>query len=379
MALKGVKVLEFVGLAPAPFCGMILSDFGATITRIDKTPQNSLDTLKNGKRNIALNLKHQEGRNIVRDLCKKSDVLIEPYRPGIMEKLGLGPDILMKDNPRLIYARLTGFGQSGPLAQRAGHDINYVAMSGVLSFLGRKSEKPTAPINLLADFAGGGLLCAFGILAALLARQNTGRGQIVDTSMVEGAAYVASFLTRSQTLPIWGKDRGENMLDTGAFFYDTYETKDGKFMSVGCLEHQFFETMVKTLGLEGKLTQFDDNEKGRKILEETFRGRTQKEWSEMFEKTDSCVFPVLHWTEAPDHAHNKVRGAFVNKNDTEEVIVPNPAPKLSDTPGLSSVLSDSKDEWQNIQEILGEIDYDVEKMKLLVENGVVLTTKKGKL
>uniref|UniRef100_A0A6B2EDT9 Putative l-carnitine dehydratase/alpha-methylacyl-coa racemase n=1 Tax=Phlebotomus kandelakii TaxID=1109342 RepID=A0A6B2EDT9_9DIPT len=379
MALKGVKVLELVGLAPAPFCGMILSDFGATVTRIDKISQNPMDTLKDGKRNIALNLKQSEGRKIVRELCKKSDVLIEPYRPGIMEKLQLGPDILMKENPKLIYARLTGFGQSGPLAQRAGHDINYLALSGVLSFLGRKGEKPTAPVNLLADFAGGGLLCAFGILAALLARQKTGRGQIVDSAMVEGAAYVASFLTRSQTLPIWGKGRGENMLDTGSFFYDTYETKDGKFMSVGCLEPQFFDTMVKTLGLEGQLTQSEDNEKGRKVLEETFRRRTQKEWSEIFEKTDSCVFPVLHWTEAPEHPQNRLRNAFVDKKDSSDVVVPNPSPKLSDTPPSSSLLRGERDEWENIQEILNEIDYDVDKIKQLVEKGVVLTTRKGKL
>uniref|UniRef100_A0A1B0DNP1 Uncharacterized protein n=1 Tax=Phlebotomus papatasi TaxID=29031 RepID=A0A1B0DNP1_PHLPP len=375
MALKGVKVLELAGLAPAPFCGMILSDFGATVTRIDKIPQNNLDVLKDGKRNIALNLKHEEGRNVVRDLCKRSDVLIEPYRPGIMEKLGLGPDVLMKDNPRLVYARLTGFGQNGPLAQRAGHDINYLAISGILSFLGRKDEKPTAPVNLLADFAGGGLLCAFGILAALLARQNTGRGQVVDAAMVEGAAYVGSFLTRSQSLPIWGRDRGENMLDTGSFFYDTYETKDGKFMSVGCLEPQFFDTMIQTLGLEGQLTQFDDNAKGKKILEETFRQKTQSEWSEIFEKTDSCVFPVLHWTEASAHSHNKFREVFVNVKD----VIPNPSPKLSDTPASCSVLKRTKDEWENIQEILGEINYDPQKIRKLIENGVILTSQKGKL
>ncbi|XP_055693048.1 alpha-methylacyl-CoA racemase [Lutzomyia longipalpis] len=375
MALKGVRVLELAGLAPAPFCGMILSDFGATVTRIDKAPQNFLDTLKDGKRNIAINLKHEEGRNIVRKLCRVSDVLIEPYRPGIMEKLGLGPEILMSENPRLIYARLTGFGQNGALAQRAGHDINYLAISGILSFLGRKHEKPTPPVNLLADFAGGGLLCAFGILAALLARQNTGRGQIVDSSMVEGAAYVSSFLTRSQSLPIWGRNRGENTLDTGCFFYDTYETKDNKFMSVGCLEEQFFQTMLKTLGIEGQLTQFDDNEKGRKMLEGIFRTKTQKEWSDLFESTDSCVYPVLHWTDAPHHLHNKERNVFYNSN----AMIPNPAPKLSETPAVSSVAKKEKDQWENIQEILSEIDYNAEKIKELVKNDTILTTGKGKL
>ncbi|GAB0096607.1 alpha-methylacyl-CoA racemase [Sergentomyia squamirostris] len=382
MALKGIKVIELVGLAPAPFCGMLLSDFGATVTRIDKIAYNPLDVLKHGKRNIALNLKQTEGRNILRDLCMKSDVLIEPYRPGVMEKLGLGPDILLKDNPKLIYARLTGFGQKGALAQRAGHDINYLAISGVLSFLGRKNEKPTAPVNLLADFAGGGLLCAFGILAALLSRQNTGKGQIVDSSMVEGAAYVASFLNRSQTLPIWGKDRGDNLLDTGTYFYDTYETKDGKFMSVGCLEEPFFQIMLKTLGIEGKLTQFDDNEKGRKVLHDIFLTKTQDEWTQIFEKTDSCVFPVLNWAQASEYPHNKLRDTFTtseNPENSEKVVVPNPAPKLSETPASSSFLKQQKDEWENINEILKEIGYQDEKIRQLVKSNAILVSTKGKL
>ncbi|GAB0098069.1 alpha-methylacyl-CoA racemase [Sergentomyia squamirostris] len=379
MALKGIKVIELVGLAPAPFCGMLLSDFGATVTRIDRIPYNPVDVLKNGKRNIALDLKKSEGRNIVRDLSKISDVLIEPYRPGVMEKLGLGPDVLMKNNPKLTYARLTGFGQNGTLAARAGHDINYAAISGILSFLGRKDEKPTPPVNLLADFAGGGLMCAFGILAALLARQNTGRGQIIDSAMVEGTAYLGSFLTRSQQLLRWGKARGENLLDTGTFYYDTYETMDGKFMSVGCLEPQFFDTMVKTLGIEDQLSQHDDNIKGKKMLEDIFRTKTQKEWSLIFESTDSCVFPVLDLMEASEHPHNIQRQLYVDNKDTNNIFVPNPSPKLLSTPAESSVLRPKKDEWDEICEILTEIDYSVEKITELVKSNVILVQKRGKL
>ncbi|PVD20182.1 hypothetical protein C0Q70_20677 [Pomacea canaliculata] len=231
MALKGIKVIELAGLAPAPFCGMILADFGAKVIRVDKPRSHVWETLSRGKMSIIVDLKKEEGAEVLRKLCRTADVLLEPYRPGIMERLGLGPNVLLKDNPRLIYARLSGFGQSGPIATYAGHDINYVALSGVLSMLGRKGERPYPPINLLADFAGGGLTCALGIVMSLFERQTSGQGQVVDTNMVHGSAYVATFLWKSQGLPIWGGQRGENMLDGGAPYYDIYETKDGKFIN----------------------------------------------------------------------------------------------------------------------------------------------------
>lgn len=244
----------------------------------------------------------------------------------------------MGDNPRLIYARLTGFGQTGPLRDRVGHDINYVAMSGVLSMLGRRGEKPTAPVNILADMAGGGLMCAFGILTALLERERSGLGQVVDASMTEGCAYVGSWLLRSQKLPIWGADRGDNLLDSGRYFYDTYETSDGKYMSVGAIEPAFFEMFVKTLGLPD-LVQFVDsveNEENRKMVAAAFKQKTQSEWSVIFNGVDGCVFPVLDWETASADSHHVARQSFVACEDASNV-VPAPAPRLSRTPAVSSV------------------------------------------
>lgn len=206
---------------------------------------SSYDCLGNGKKSLALNLKHSEGQNILKELCKKADVVIEPFRKGVMEKLKLGPEDLLKDNPRLIYARLSGYGQSGSFSNNAGHDINYVALSGLLSRFGRKNENPHVPVNVVADFGGGGLMCALGILLALLERKNSGLGQVVDNSMVNGAAYLGSWIYRSQKLPVWGQKRGENILDGGAHFYEVFKTKDGKFMSVGAIEPQFYAELLK--------------------------------------------------------------------------------------------------------------------------------------
>lgn len=380
MALKGLKVLEFAGLAPGPFCGMVLADFGATVTRIDKTPINSLDVLQSGKRTLALDLKKPKAVEIVRSLCRTSDVLIEPFRPGVMEKLGLGPTEIMNENPRLIYARLTGFGQNGSHAARAGHDINYVALSGILSLFGRKGERPTAPINLAADFAGGGLLCAFGILAALLERHHSGKGQILDHAMVEGAAYVGSWLIRSQSLPVWGKPRGENILDTGAHFYDTFETKDGKYMSVGALEPQFYKELLQGLDLPNNISQYEDDDKARHLLEAVFRTKTRDEWTEIFSNRDACVFPVLELDEVDKYPHNRERNAFLERSKTKEnQLVPTPAPKLSRTPAVSGALSADKDELQMVEEICKEIDLGANDVVELCREKVILTSIMPKL
>ncbi|XP_065095300.1 alpha-methylacyl-CoA racemase-like [Ochlerotatus camptorhynchus] len=380
MALKGLNVLEFVGLAPGPFCGMILADFGATVTRIDKSPINNLDVLQGGKRTLSLDLKKPKAIEIVRSLSRKSDILIEPFRPGVMEKLGLGPAVMMKENPRLIYARLTGFGQSGSHAPRAGHDINYVALSGILSLFGRKGERPTAPINFAADFAGGGLLCAFGILAAVLERHHSGMGQIVDHSMVEGAAYVGSWLIRSQKLAIWGKRRGENMLDTGAHFYDTFQTKDGKYMSVGALEPQFYKDLLQGLDLQNELPQYDENDKNRHLIEAIFLTKTRDEWTDIFKNLDACVFPVLELEEVDQYPHNRERSVFLDRNLTKDgELVPTPAPKLSRTPAHSGALVMEKDELQMVMEICAEIDLGAEDMARLCEERVILTSTKPKL
>lgn len=380
MALKGIKVVEFVGLAPGPFCGKILSDFGALVTRIDKSPFNQIDIFKEGKRTIALNLKHKTAQEIAKKICIASDVLIEPFRPGVMERLGLGPTQLMKENKKLIYARLTGFGQTGSLSQRAGHDINYVALSGILSLLGRKSEKPTAPINFMADLAGGSLMCAFGILMALLERTKSGQGQIIDSAMVDGTAYIGSWLLKASQMPmkVCGADnRGENVLDTGYHFYDTYETKDGKYMSVGAIEPQFYEALVQTLGIENNgLDQYSDNEALKQIFTQKFLTKTQKEWNEIFEKIDACVFPVLTPDEARAHIHNRQRNTFVD-DEKRDVVITNPTPKLGRTPG--TINQCKKDLLGQTIEILGEIGIEKDQLRKLYETNVVLLESDSKL
>lgn len=348
--------------------------------KLFQTPTNSLDVLQGGKRTLALDLKKPKAVEIVRSLCRSSDVLIEPFRPGVMEKLGLGPSEMMTENPRLIYARLTGFGQNGPHAPRAGHDINYVALSGILSLFGRKGERPTAPINLAADFAGGGLLCAFGILAALLERHHSGKGQIVDHAMVEGAAYVGSWLIRSQNLPVWGKPRGENILDTGAHFYDTFETKDGKYMSVGALEPQFYKELLQGLDLEGNIAQYDDDDKARHLVEAVFRTKTRDEWTDIFSNRDACVFPVLELNEVNQYTHNRERKAFLDRSETKyDQLVPNPAPKLSRTPASSGALVEHKDELQMVEDICQEIALGTEDVAELCKEKVILTSIVPKL
>ncbi|KAG8233274.1 hypothetical protein J437_LFUL013838 [Ladona fulva] len=383
MALQGIRVIELAGLAPAPFCGMILADFGASVIRVDKAGSStSLDCLGHGKRSISLNLKHPEGMKVLKKMCKNSDVLIEPFRKGVMEKLGLGPNVLMKDNPNLIYARLTGFGQTGPYSSMAGHDINYVAVSGALSMLGRKNEKPTPPINLLADFAGGGLMCAFGIVLALINRERNsakhgkGKGQVIDASMVEGAAYVSSWLFRSrQKLPIWGNPRGQNVLDSGSHFYDTYETKDGGHVAVGALEPQFYDRLLQMVKLSHEdLPQMGvDPDECKRILSEVFLKKTRDEWAAEFDGTDACVTPVLLPEEVGSHHHNAERNSFFQTSQGKGEWVPHPAPRLSETPGVSqaSLHKESVEPGKHSTEILKELGYADEEISSLAKEGVV--------
>ncbi|XP_077555497.1 alpha-methylacyl-CoA racemase [Haemaphysalis longicornis] len=336
MALKGIRVLEMAGLAPAPFCGMILRDFGASVIRIDRPrPQLDPDRLCRGKRSVMIDLKKNRGVDLVRKMANASDVLIEGYRPGVMERIGLGPDVLLQSNPRLVYARLTGFGQTGPASLMAGHDINFIALSGLLSMLGAQGQKPQPPVNLMGDFAGGGLLCALGICMALLERERSGLGQVIDASMTEGSAYVGSFLWRTRSskmaLPIWVDDRGGNILDGGAHFYNTYETKDGKFMAVGALEPNFYQLLLEGLGLsEDNVPQNCDWEKSKELFAKVFRRKTQAEWCKVFDDTDSCVVPVLEFDRAFEHPHNAHRRSFMPCKDGPAV--PGPSPVLSRTP-----------------------------------------------
>ncbi|KAM8828053.1 alpha-methylacyl-CoA racemase [Spinachia spinachia] len=373
MALAGVRVVELAGLAPAPFCGMILADFGAKVIRVDRTKVGmSLDTQGRGKRSVAINLKTSEGVTLLRKLCVQSDVVLEPYRKGVMEKLGLGPQELLKENPRLIYARLTGYGQSGPYANAAGHDINYVALSGLLSRLGRSGEKPCAPLNLIADFAGGGLSCALGIVLALLERTKSGKGQVIDASMVEGAAYVGSFAWKSRSIGMWDRPRGQNMLDGGAPFYDTYETADGKYMAVGAIEPQFYGQLLEGLELDaGALPpqmSFTDWPELRRIFIASFASKTQADWSRIFDGTDACVTPVLALDEASSHPHNQERASFVKDAGGEES--PRPAPVLSRTPAQPCLACDPAI-GEHTAEVLNEFGFTAADVDRMLAAGVV--------
>lgn len=303
----------------------------------------------------------------------------QPFRPGVMERLGIGPENLMNENPQLIYARLTGFGQNGIYSQRAGHDINYIAVSGLLSMFGRKSEKPTAPINFAADFAGGSLICGLGICTALLERHRSGKGQIVDCAMVDGSAYAASWLFRSRDLPIWNGSRGENLLDTGNHSYDTYETKDGKFMSVGALEYQFYSELLKALNLtEEEIPQHSNIDENKAKLTKIFKTKTESEWRVIFDKLDACTFPVVEWSEAHLHEHNQANKTF---DVVDGKIIPQPAPKLSRTPGKSGVYSNEhkKDPTTTANEILCEIGFSTDEIKQLYDESVLILNEGAKL
>ncbi|KAF2483615.1 CoA-transferase family III domain-containing protein [Neohortaea acidophila] len=300
--LNGLKVMEFAGLAPGPFAGMMCADFGATVLRIDRAQSNTIaptpDTLTRRKHSICVNTKRREGVELLKAMIPTMDILIEPFRPGVMEKMGLGPEVLMRLNPRLIYARMTGFRRDGKYASMAGHDINYIAVSGALSMLGRKDETPYAPGNILGDFGGGGLVCFLGIVLAVASRERTGYGQVVEANMVDGAAYLATMPRLSQKGPSWSAPRGTNLLDGGAPFYDTYVTKDGGYMAVGALEPQFFAALLKGLEIDEKSiggNRLDKKtwEKQKKMYTDKFKSKTRAEWEKVFDGTDACCTPIL--------------------------------------------------------------------------------------
>ncbi len=366
-ALAGIKVIEMAGLAPAPYCGLILADFGADVVRVDRPGAGSMDQLARGKRSVAVNLKDPRGVEAVLRLAEKADVLIEPYRPGVMERLGLGPEIARVRNERLVYARLTGYGQQGPYASMAGHDINYIAISGALSLIGRRGEKPLAPINLLGDFAGGGMLCALGIALALVERSSSGRGQVVDAAMVDGAAHLCSFIYKFRAAGFWKDERGTNMLDSGAPFYDTYATSDGKYVSVGAIEPQFYAALLKGLGIDPATMphQLDQTQWAATAhkFAEVFATRRRDEWAAIFDGTDACVAPVLELDETARHPHNASRGTLlVGKDGHAE---PAPAPRLSRTPGeAGAAMPQPGEHTAAVFAEFGFTDSEIESLKL---------------
>lgn len=334
--LDGTRVVEVASLAPAPFGCMVLSDLGADVIRVDRpgTPSASgADVLGRGRRSIRLNLKDPDGVDVLLRLVSESDVLVEAFRPGVAERLGFGPGPCLERNPRLVYARMTGWGQEGPLAGAAGHDIDYIAVSGVLGLIGRVGERPVPPLNLVGDFGGGGMLLAVGVLAALLERHRSGKGQVVDAAMVDGSALLASFLHGLRAAGAWQDERGANVLDGGAPFYDTYETADGRHMAVGALEPKFYQELLAGLGLAeaGLPAQYDRSgwPALRARFAQAFAQRTQDEWTRVFDGSDACAAPVVAAGDAPGHPHNAARGVFI---DVGGVTQPAPAPRFSRTP-----------------------------------------------
>ncbi|OWR50621.1 alpha-methylacyl-CoA racemase like protein [Danaus plexippus plexippus] len=377
MALNGIKVVEMLGLAPGPFCGTVLADFGATVTVVQKIEVTTLDVLSNGKKAISLNLKCPRGKQVFKKLMESSDVLIDTYRPGVLEKLGLGPQDLMKKNPKLIYARLTGYGQTGFYKDKAGHDLNYVAMSGVLSMLGKDGQPPRAPINILADLAGGSLSCVLGIILALFERSNSGKGQIIDASMTEGAAYVANWIFKSKNLPIWMGEPGTSILDGGYPSYQTYKTKDNKFIAVAALEEKFHLMFLKGLNIsEEDYAVWEKNECEKKF-KEIFLTKTQQEWCNIFKELDACVTPVLDLENVKNHdLHLSRKSFYVDENN---LVAPEPAPRLSRTPGSASGKLPSVKPGQHTIEILTSLGYKKSEIQELINNNSVYAYKKSNL
>lgn len=342
---------------------------------MDSSP---FDVMSHGKRMISINLKTEEGVKLLKKISDSSDVLLDTFRPGVMEKLNLGPADLLKSNSSLIYARLTGYGQNGPYKFKAGHDINYVAISGILSILQKPKEPPAAPANLLADFAGGGLMCAFGIVLALFERMKSGRGQIIDASMTEGAAYVATWLFKSRNLPIWSSVPGTNALDGGLACYCTYETKDGKFMAVGALEPQFYMNFLRGLQLsEDEYIQGENLDRDKNKFKEIFLTKTQDEWCQIFDNLDACVTPVVDFNSVDKNDCNSMRQSFY-KND-ENLNVPEPAPKLSLTPGKSSGRNSLPQPGEHTVDILKELGYNTENINEFSKNGIIYVCPKSNL
>ncbi|MGQ4615545.1 CoA transferase [Nocardia sp. R7R-8] len=338
--LEGVRVLEIASAAPAPFACMMLSDLGADVVTVDRTstrraPRRPNDPLVRGRRSVAADLKTDQGVALVRRLAAEADVIVEGFRPGVMERLGLGPDVLAAANPGLIFARMTGYGQSGPLAARAGHDINYIAVAGALEPIGRRGERPLPPLNLVGDFGGGGMLLTVGVLAALHERTRSGLGQVIDAAMVDGAALLTAFVHGVRADGHWSEERGTNLLDGGAPFYDTYETADGGYMAVGALERRFYRQLLVGLGLDDDPdlpAQMDRDrwDEMRARFAAVFRARTRAEWSAVFADLDACVSPVLAPNEVADSEHARARGGFI---DVAGLAQPAPAPRFSRTPG----------------------------------------------
>jgi len=371
--LTGTKVIELAGIGPGPFCGMMLADMGADVIRVDRAGSHASrnpDVLTRGRKSVAVNLKSDAGKEVILKLCESSDALFEGFRPGVVERLGIGPADCMARNTKLVYGRMTGWGQEGPMAQAAGHDINYISLTGALHAIGEKGQKPVPPLNLVGDFGGGGMMLAFGLVCALLATKNSGKGQVVDTAMVDGAAILMSMFYSMQGAGLLKNERGSNVLDGGAHFYGTYETSDGEWISVGSIEPQFYALLLEKTGLDpdafsaqmdqGRWPEYKDK------IAQVFRSKTRDEWREIMEGTDVCFAPVLSTAEVADHPHNIARRTFLELDD---MVQPAPAPRFSRTE--VGVSHGSRIAGEDTSSVLSEMGYSDSEIDSLVASGAV--------
>jgi alpha-methylacyl-CoA racemase len=378
--LSGITIVEMAGIGPAPFAGMLLADLGASLIRVDRRGDSDLgipgrapkfDVLGRGRRSIAVDLKSDSGREIVLKLAARADGLIEGFRPGVLERLGLGPTALHACNPRLVVGRMTGWGQTGPWADRAGHDIDYIAMAGALHAFGRKGQAPVPPLNLIGDFGGGGMFLVVGMLAALLEAKTSGKGQVVDAAMVDGTAVLMGMFYAMQSSGRWRDERGVNILDTGAPWYDVYETKDGRHMAVGAIETKFYAELLDRLGLSGRTNlpkQFETArwEELRSVFAGVFKTKTRDEWERVFEGSDACVAPILSMTEARRHPHMAARDIIVERDG---VVQPAPAPRFDRTP--SAIGATPSAPGTHTDEIMTELGFSADDLARLKTAGVI--------
>lgn len=371
--LAGTRIIELAGIGPGPFCGMMLADMGAEVIRVDRaggTGRAGRDVLARGRKSIAVDLKQARGRELILTLCEGADALFEGFRPGVTERLGLGPDECMARNSRLVYGRMTGWGQEGPMAQAAGHDINYISLAGALHAIGAKGGKPVPPLNLVGDFGGGGMLLAFGLVCAMLEAQKSGKGQVVDAAMVDGAAILMAMFFTMKGMGAFKDERGSNLLDSGAHFYDTYETSDGKYVSIGSIEPQFYALLLEKAGLDKNefAAQMDQSawpDLKAKVTA-AFKTRTRDEWCEIMEGSDVCFAPVLSLTEVQEHPHNAHRQTFVEQDG---LIQPAPAPRFSRT---SAVLGHgARRAGEDSRLVLEQAGVDSNEIDSLVNAGVI--------
>ena len=375
--LSGKRIVEIAGIGPGPFCAMLLADLGAEVVRVDRAsavpdimPDSpSLDLLNRGRRSVGVNLKTPEGIETVLKLVQESDALIEGFRPGVAERLGIGPEECLARNPKLIYGRMTGWGQEGTYSSMAGHDINYIALSGVLGMIGREGGKPIPPVNLVGDFGGGGMLLALGICAALVETAKSEKGQIIDAAMTDGSALLSTMMHSFKAMGMWG-DRGTNLLDTGAPFYDVFECADGEFISLGSIEPQFYSELLR-------ITEIDQSDNPKQMdragwadmkskIGDAIKGKTRSEWEELMEGTDVCFAPVLSMDEAYAHPHNKERNTFI---EIAGVMQPAPAPRFSRTP--ASVSSPPPHAGQHTEEVLAGLGLTKDEILMLREQNII--------